>query len=105
MLLMLHLQASRSSNMALSPTSMRNALAKHKRERDRETSPTRRAEMDAEFRGRAKGCGVYSRKVALALNTLGLDAGVVAGAGVGVWERGITTEHIEQHMQASGQLW
>lgn len=107
MLAVLDLQGSRSDNMALSPTSLRNRAAK---EHKRAKTPEDMAAAQDRLRGMARQQGVYHRKVRLCLNGLlsearegGADAG--GGADGVVWERGIRACHVEQHEQATGKLW
>ena len=67
----LDVQGSRSDNMSLSPTSLRNRAAEeHKRARTSED----RAAAQERLRGMARQQGVYHRKVRLCLNGLLSDA-------------------------------
>jgi hypothetical protein len=55
--------------------------------------------LDAGLKDKAQGAGVYIRRMALAIRTLGAGgASRARGRGGGVWDGGITDVAKQQHM-------
>lgn len=98
-------QGSRSANMRLSPTSLRNQAA---RDRSRCNSEEERAAAQQALRGVARQQGIYKRKVVMCLDGLLMgEEGDVARAPAHalVCDTAIDTSAMDHHEQATGRVW